>query len=513
MKALPTVRDHTTDQLGAGGDEYIPRETDEAGDKKVNPNGQLNGGREYKCRTFLVPERGDKLFMLATECARVLGYRDSYLLFNKNRSLFKIIASQIEKEDLIRQEVLPYSYRSRQIAIVTARSMFRQFGSRVIRNGRRVRDDYWESKARKQGFTEEDLAGEKRPGATKARDAAEANANTALSIVPRHDILYSNNSGNFVTNPDIRTSIVNLNDNPSTLPMISLAGEHPDLRLRDYTSIQRPRQEISGPAYQDRTHPSSPSDLLSHAHLTADYNKQINKQRCRGSEFLHQHWRQSHEPQISNITQRPIPNKDGLPSIQTQYSPQDSSQNSQQSLLSRQTQQHTGPSQSYTQVTSHSQNPTAPSPLRNVNSNSSQPSQIGRSSGVIVNSNNIPVAAPYGYNSPSQILASQSQPSSQHFHHFTSSSSNMQRSPHQVSPVSRNIGNSSQLSQGLQYSSMQGLGQGFPSPGQNLYPLERSSHQQYIPTNPSAPQPTGQNWAGHHTSGPSNNWNWNGPAQ
>src|SRR4051794_39766242 len=26
LKALPTVRDHTTDQLGPGGDEYIPRE-------------------------------------------------------------------------------------------------------------------------------------------------------------------------------------------------------------------------------------------------------------------------------------------------------------------------------------------------------------------------------------------------------------------------------------------------------------------------------------------------------
>lgn len=516
VKALPTVRDHTTDQLGAGGDEYIPRESDEAGDQKVNPNGQLNGGREYKCRTFLVPERGDKLFMLATECARVLGYRDSYLLFNKNRSLFKIIASQLEKEDLIRQEVLPYSYRSRQIAIVTARSMFRQFGSRVIRNGRRVRDDYWESKARKQGFTEEDLAGEKRPGATKARDAAaaaEANANAALAIAPRHDILYSNNPGNFMSNPNIQTSIVNVNESPSTLPMISLAGEHSDLRLRDYSSIQRPRQEISGPAYQDRTHPSSPSDLLSHAHITADYNKQINQQRCRGSEFLHHHWRQSHEPQSSNITQRSIPNKDGLQTTQSHHSTQDPSHNSQQSLLSRQTPQQTSSSQPYSQVTSHSQNPTAPSPLRNVNPMSIQPSQLGRPAGVIMNSSNIASAAPYGYTSQSQITTNQNQSSAQHFHHFTPSSSNMQRSPHQVSPVPRNIGNGPQLSQGLQYSNMQGLGQGFPSPSQCLYPSERGSHQQYIPSNPSAPQATGQNWAGHHASGSSNNWNWNGSAQ
>lgn len=120
VKALPTVRDHTTDQLGPEGDEYIPREYDESGEKKVAGTGHLNDGREYKCRTFFVPGRGDKLFMLATECARVLGYRDSYLLFNKNRSLYKIIATQEEKENLIHQEILPFSYRSRQIAIVTA---------------------------------------------------------------------------------------------------------------------------------------------------------------------------------------------------------------------------------------------------------------------------------------------------------------------------------------------------------------------------------------------------------
>jgi hypothetical protein len=173
---LPTIRDHTSDQLNAEGDEYIPREIDEAGEKKVTASGHPLDGREYRCRTFFVPMRGDKLFMLATECARVLGYRDSYLLFNKNRSLFKIIATQAEKDDLIHQEILPNSYRSRQIAIVSARSMFRQFGSRLIQNGRRVRDDYWESKARKQGFTEEDAAGEKRPGAARAREAAAAEA-------------------------------------------------------------------------------------------------------------------------------------------------------------------------------------------------------------------------------------------------------------------------------------------------------------------------------------------------
>ena len=158
IKTLLTMRDHVTDQLVLEGDEYFPREYDQAGEKKITATGHLLGTRDYRCRTFFLPKRGDKLFMMALECAKVLGYRDSFLLFHRNRSLYKIIATQAEKEDLILQEILPFSYRCRQVALLTAKSMFRQFGSRVIVNGRRVRDDYWEMDARRLGLTEEDPA-------------------------------------------------------------------------------------------------------------------------------------------------------------------------------------------------------------------------------------------------------------------------------------------------------------------------------------------------------------------
>lgn len=290
LKALPTVRDHTTDQLNPEGDEYIPREHDEAGEQKVTPTGRPLGGREYKCRTFLVPNRGDKLFMLATECARVLSYRDSYLLFNKNRSLFKIIATQREKDDLIFQEILPYSYRSRQIAIVTAKSMFRQFGSRVILNGRRVRDDYWEAKARKQGFTEEDLAGEKRPGAAKARETASAEAASANAIGLGHpDIIYSNNSGPLDSHgqPQIQPGLPGtMQASLAPLPMILAPSDNQNLRLRDYGDIPRPRQEIPGQPYVDRSQSSSAAEIMNQATHTADFSKLLNQQRnIRGKEL------------------------------------------------------------------------------------------------------------------------------------------------------------------------------------------------------------------------------------
>lgn len=301
IKALPTVRDHTTDQLNPEGDEYIPREIDEAGERKVTQTGHPLENREYRCRTFFVPNRGDKLFMLATECARVLGYRDSYLLFNKNRSLYKIIATQAEKDDLIHQEILPYSYRSRQIAIVTARSMFRQFGSRLIVNGRRVRDDYWESKARKQGFTEEDAAGEKRPGAAKAREAAAAEAHNASAMAFAHPGAFAGANADYLgaaSNP--MQPFGGLTPAPGSMPIGSLEPYNQrtttDLQPRDYSSVQRPRHELAGAPYQDVTRPSASGEILNAAAQTAEINKQFEQQRKNRKQYLDDLWNRPHEP-------------------------------------------------------------------------------------------------------------------------------------------------------------------------------------------------------------------------
>ena len=141
----------------AEGDEGTPVELDPAGEAKVTRAGYLAGGREYAIKTFTITGHGDKLFMLATEVARLTGYRDSYLFFLRNRNLRKVVTTQTEKEDLISQEVIPFSYRSRQISVVTARSVFIQFGHRVIANGQRVRDDYYEERARRDHHAEHHL--------------------------------------------------------------------------------------------------------------------------------------------------------------------------------------------------------------------------------------------------------------------------------------------------------------------------------------------------------------------
>lgn len=296
VKALPTVRDHTTDQVNEEGDEYVPRESDEAGEAKVTASGHLQDGREYRCRTFTVPNRGEKLFMLATECARVLVYRDSYLLFNKNKSLFKIIASQKEKDDLIQKEILPFSYRSRQIAIVSARSMYRQFGARVIQGGRRVRDDYWEQKARKQGFTEEDLASEKRPAMNRPRepvpDAVQANAN-AMNILASSQILYQDLPGHDIFShlPGAGLGIGGIA--PAMMPVTN--GADRDKALREFGWPTGPRQEITGTPYQDRTQSSSAVDLVAQATQAAEFSRSIERQRDIRAPFLHESWNREHK--------------------------------------------------------------------------------------------------------------------------------------------------------------------------------------------------------------------------
>lgn len=128
------------------------------GDAKVDENGRLQGGREYRVRTFTILNRGDRLYMLSTEPARCIGFRDSYLFFQKHKMLYKIIIDDDEKRDLIERDLIPHSYKGRAIGVVTARSVFREFGAKIVVSGKKITDDYDEQAAREQGDVEGELA-------------------------------------------------------------------------------------------------------------------------------------------------------------------------------------------------------------------------------------------------------------------------------------------------------------------------------------------------------------------
>lgn len=130
---------HTPNERGDEDPERLPSLV---GEMKNDQNGYLKGGRKYKMRTFHLPNRGEQLFMFAEDCAQMLGYRSSDALFNCNPGLQRLFLDPNEAERL---PIGPLSNpQPWSISIVTARSIFREFGSRAIINGQRVRDDYWE---------------------------------------------------------------------------------------------------------------------------------------------------------------------------------------------------------------------------------------------------------------------------------------------------------------------------------------------------------------------------------
>lgn len=131
---------------------------DPEGETKVDKMGKLQDGRDYRCRTFTVTGRGERLYMLSTEPARCVGFRDSYLFFTKHRKLYKIIVDDDEKRDMIERDIIPHSYKGRSIGIVTARSVFREFGARIIVGGKRILDDYAVAQAQTEGAVEGQLA-------------------------------------------------------------------------------------------------------------------------------------------------------------------------------------------------------------------------------------------------------------------------------------------------------------------------------------------------------------------
>ncbi|KAK7421091.1 hypothetical protein QQX98_002449 [Neonectria punicea] len=509
LKALPTVRDHTTDQLNSTGDEYLPREIDEFGEKKVMANGTLQGGREYKCRTFLVPNRGDKLFMLATECARVLGYRDSYLLFNKNRSLFKIIASQAEKDDLVQQEILPFSYRSRQIAIVTARSMFRQFGSRVIVNGRRVRDDYWETKARKQGFTEADLAGEKRPGATKAREAAEAAQNNVLLAGPHPEIVYSNNPGPFPGPPQphlVQPGMIGPPPgNTTRMPGLTLGSDLSDNRPRDYSGILKggPRQEITGPAYQDQTRPSPLGELNAQAHHAAEFNRSVNQQRDMRNDYIQGIWRRPHEQPASNLTQQPVASNESgsAPTSRPSHSPHTTATGmSQPGMVSSQSPQMMMTTAPYSQSIS-AQSSITQAPMRGMAQSPTQ-SNTRPTPSLPGSSSSISQGAPgYNYQSGGQSMWPQTPQTPQQQHGYGSYTTQSQPAHPSQSPASHlRQPSTGQMQSSMQFPGMASMQYGA---GQSMYPTDQTPRQYMPQSGPGGPAVT-QAWSGQQS--PAQQW-------
>lgn len=137
-------------------DEVDLEDEDPKGLEKIDEDGFLQGDRKFRIKTFTLLGKGNRQYMVSTEPARLVGFRDSYLLFKTHLSLFKKVCTHEEKMDLINRHLIPTSYKGRSVNLVTARSIFREFGARMIVGGKKVVDDFWEQKAIDRG----DVSGE-----------------------------------------------------------------------------------------------------------------------------------------------------------------------------------------------------------------------------------------------------------------------------------------------------------------------------------------------------------------
>ncbi|TFK31597.1 chromatin remodelling complex Rsc7/Swp82 subunit-domain-containing protein [Crucibulum laeve] len=146
------------------GDEFVTPD-DPKGDEKIDKWGNLLGGRTFKSATFLLPTRHpSRQYMLAIDAARSSGFRDSLYYFRRNLLAFKLNATQPEKEYLISEGKLGSHLRTRSVTLVTARSAFKLAGAKMIKDGRWVTDDYYESAAlasiTERGLKPDDPVGE-----------------------------------------------------------------------------------------------------------------------------------------------------------------------------------------------------------------------------------------------------------------------------------------------------------------------------------------------------------------
>lgn len=150
--------DDKGNEINVQNDEIVLDDEDPKGIAKIDALGFLQGDRKFRVKTFTVLGKGERQYMVSTEPARLVGFRDSYLLFKTHQTLFKKVCTNEEKMDLIRRHLIPTSYKGRAVNLVTARSIFREFGARMIVDGKKVTDDFWEDQARERGDVEGEAA-------------------------------------------------------------------------------------------------------------------------------------------------------------------------------------------------------------------------------------------------------------------------------------------------------------------------------------------------------------------
>ncbi|KAH8928682.1 hypothetical protein BT69DRAFT_1276973 [Atractiella rhizophila] len=157
--------------------------SDPKGAEKIDINGNLLGGREFKMPSFTFPFRSNtsKVFILAIDAARQIGFRDSLYFFRRNPLVHKIVCTQAEKDYLIDKSILHTNLRGRSVTMVSALNLYKALGAKMVKDGKYVIDDYYEEEALAKGHKPGDSAvtDPYEPGKQDSRDTV------AVGVGPR----------------------------------------------------------------------------------------------------------------------------------------------------------------------------------------------------------------------------------------------------------------------------------------------------------------------------------------
>ncbi|RXK36924.1 hypothetical protein M231_05826 [Tremella mesenterica] len=141
------------------GDDELVLPDDVKGDAKIDLEGRLLGGREYKIVTFTSPYRRNpnRLYGLTIDVARACGYVDSLAFLRRCPLLLKLSCKEEERQMLIDIGRVSGNLKHRMVTMVCMRNTFKVMGARLIKDGKWVTDDYYEeealTKCAQSGFT------------------------------------------------------------------------------------------------------------------------------------------------------------------------------------------------------------------------------------------------------------------------------------------------------------------------------------------------------------------------
>ncbi|KAJ9091456.1 hypothetical protein QFC19_009098 [Naganishia cerealis] len=130
----------------------IEMEEDPRGETKVDTNGRLLGGREYKVWTLTSSDRSDpdRLYALSIDIARTVGFSDSSVMLRRLPMLVKVSMTPPEKEQAIEAGKVSTSMRLRSVTMIPIRNVYKYLGAKIVKDGRYVTDDYYEEAAKEE---------------------------------------------------------------------------------------------------------------------------------------------------------------------------------------------------------------------------------------------------------------------------------------------------------------------------------------------------------------------------